>query len=185
MARATLLPIWPQIGAIKSMINLDMVGRLREDRVTVFGIRSSPPFDAIVGAGAKQLGITNPTSLTASAPAITCHSTTNRFPCCISLPAATRTTIAREILGTNLTTPAWRALATSYSARPWRLRHCRNPRPSPAYRGDRHQLRAASGGLAAFIWESFPNTATVSMACCSQASRLAAQPRRQVYLKVI
>lgn len=48
---------WPQIGAIKSMINLDMVGRLREDRVTVFGIRSSPPFDAIVGAGAKQLGL--------------------------------------------------------------------------------------------------------------------------------
>jgi hypothetical protein len=48
---------WPQIGAIKSMINLDMVGRLREDRVTVFGIRSSPPFDAIVSAGAKQLGL--------------------------------------------------------------------------------------------------------------------------------
>ncbi len=48
---------WPQIGAIKSMINLDMVGRLREDRVTVFGTRSSPPFDAIVGAGAKQLGL--------------------------------------------------------------------------------------------------------------------------------
>ncbi|MGZ8529503.1 MAG: M28 family peptidase [Candidatus Binatia bacterium] len=48
---------WPQISAIRSMINLDMVGRLREDRVTVFGTRSSPPFDAIVGAGAKQLGL--------------------------------------------------------------------------------------------------------------------------------
>ncbi len=34
---------WPQTGAIKSMINLDMVGRLREDRVTVFGTRSAPP----------------------------------------------------------------------------------------------------------------------------------------------
>ena len=48
---------WPQSGSIKSMVNLDMVGRLREDRVTVFGTRSSPPFDAIVGAGAKQLGL--------------------------------------------------------------------------------------------------------------------------------
>lgn len=48
---------WPQIGSIKSMVNLDMVGRLREHRVTVFGTRSSPPFDAIVGAGAKQLGL--------------------------------------------------------------------------------------------------------------------------------
>ena len=48
---------WPQSGSIKSMVNLDMVGRLREDRITVFGIRSSPPFDAIVSAGAKQLGL--------------------------------------------------------------------------------------------------------------------------------
>ena len=48
---------WPHSGSIKSMVNLDMVGRLREDRVTVFGIRSSPPFDAIVSAGAKQLGL--------------------------------------------------------------------------------------------------------------------------------
>ena len=48
---------WPQIGAIKSMINLDMVGRLRDDRVTIFGVRSAPPFAAIVGSGAKQLGL--------------------------------------------------------------------------------------------------------------------------------
>ncbi len=48
---------WPQIDSIKSMVNLDMVGRLRENRVTVFGTRSSPPFDAIIGAGAKQLGL--------------------------------------------------------------------------------------------------------------------------------
>ena len=46
---------WPQTGAIKSMINLDMVGRLREDRVTVFGTRSAPQFDTIVSAGARQL----------------------------------------------------------------------------------------------------------------------------------
>ena len=48
---------WPHIGAIKSMINLDMVGRLREDRVTIFGTRSSSPFDTIVGTGAMQLGL--------------------------------------------------------------------------------------------------------------------------------
>jgi len=48
---------WPQIGAIKSMINLDMVGRLRDDRVTIFGVRSAPPFATIVGSGAKRLGL--------------------------------------------------------------------------------------------------------------------------------
>jgi peptidase M28-like protein/PDZ domain-containing protein/PA domain-containing protein len=48
---------WPQTGAIKSMINLDMVGRLRDDRVTIFGVRSSPPFATIVASSAKQLGL--------------------------------------------------------------------------------------------------------------------------------
>jgi aminopeptidase YwaD len=48
---------WPQLGRIKSMINLDMVGRLRDDRVTIFGVRSAPPFETIVGSGAKQLGL--------------------------------------------------------------------------------------------------------------------------------
>ena len=48
---------WPQTGAIKSMINLDMVGRLRDERVTIFGVRSSPPFETIVTSNAKQLGL--------------------------------------------------------------------------------------------------------------------------------
>jgi hypothetical protein len=34
---------WQLFGTIKSMINLDMVGRLRDDRVTIFGVRSAPP----------------------------------------------------------------------------------------------------------------------------------------------
>lgn len=46
---------WPQLSAIKSMINLDMVGRLRDDRITVFGTRSAPPFEAIVADAARQL----------------------------------------------------------------------------------------------------------------------------------
>ncbi len=48
---------WPQIGSVKSMINLDMVGRLREERVTIFGVRSSPSFETIVVSNAKQLGL--------------------------------------------------------------------------------------------------------------------------------
>jgi hypothetical protein len=48
---------WPQIGSVKSMINLDMVGRLREARVTIFGVRSAPPFETIVVSNAKQLGL--------------------------------------------------------------------------------------------------------------------------------
>ncbi len=45
------------ISAIKAMINLDMVGRLRDDRVTVFGTRSSTDFSKTVLAGAQQLGL--------------------------------------------------------------------------------------------------------------------------------
>jgi len=48
---------WPELASIKSMLNLDMVGRLREERVTVFGVRSAPPFESIIASGAKQLGL--------------------------------------------------------------------------------------------------------------------------------
>jgi len=48
---------WPEIRSVKSMINLDMVGRMREQRVTIFGVRSSPPFETIIGSGATRLGL--------------------------------------------------------------------------------------------------------------------------------
>lgn len=47
----------PFIKSTKAMINLDMVGRLRENRVTVFGTRSSPGFSTMVLDGARQLGL--------------------------------------------------------------------------------------------------------------------------------
>jgi hypothetical protein len=47
----------PWIRSTKAMINLDMVGRLREDRVTVFGVRSGPGFSKIIRDGARQLGL--------------------------------------------------------------------------------------------------------------------------------
>lgn len=46
---------WPELSRIKSMINLDMVGRLRDQRVTVFGTGSAPSFDAIVASAGRQL----------------------------------------------------------------------------------------------------------------------------------
>jgi hypothetical protein len=47
----------PLVKSIKAMINLDMVGRLRQDRVTVFGARSAPGFSKIIRDGASQLGL--------------------------------------------------------------------------------------------------------------------------------
>jgi len=47
----------PFIKSTKAMINLDMVGRLRENRVTVFGTRSSPGFSKMVLDGARPLGL--------------------------------------------------------------------------------------------------------------------------------
>ena len=40
------------------MLNLDMVGRLQENRLTVFGTRSSTDFSGLVSADAAQLGLT-------------------------------------------------------------------------------------------------------------------------------
>jgi hypothetical protein len=45
------------IASIKAMINLDMVGRLRADRLTVFGTRSGQDFSRIVTVAAAQLGL--------------------------------------------------------------------------------------------------------------------------------
>lgn len=48
---------WPQLSQVKAMINLDMVGRLRDNRVTVFGTGSAANFATIVSAGAQQLSL--------------------------------------------------------------------------------------------------------------------------------
>lgn len=45
------------IASTKAMINLDMVGRLRANRLTVFGTRSGPNFSSIVTTAAAQLGL--------------------------------------------------------------------------------------------------------------------------------
>jgi hypothetical protein len=45
------------ITATKAMINLDMVGRLRDDRLTVFGTRSGQNFSHIVVSVAGRLGL--------------------------------------------------------------------------------------------------------------------------------
>lgn len=48
----------PLTKATKAMLNLDMVGRLQENRLTVFGTRSSTDFSGLVSANAAQLGLT-------------------------------------------------------------------------------------------------------------------------------
>jgi aminopeptidase YwaD len=45
------------LSSTKAMINLDMVGRLRDGRVTVFGTRSAQEFGAIVKSAATELGL--------------------------------------------------------------------------------------------------------------------------------
>jgi hypothetical protein len=45
------------ISSTKAMLNLDMVGRLRNERITVFGARSGQDFSGIVSAAAAQLGL--------------------------------------------------------------------------------------------------------------------------------
>jgi hypothetical protein len=47
----------PWTASTKAMINLDMVGRLRGNRLTVFGARSGQRWSAIVTGAAAQLGL--------------------------------------------------------------------------------------------------------------------------------
>jgi aminopeptidase YwaD len=45
------------LSSTKAMINLDMVGRLRDGRVTVFGTRTAQEFSGIVKSAATELGL--------------------------------------------------------------------------------------------------------------------------------
>ena len=47
----------PFLSSTKAMINLDMVGRLRENRLTVFGARSGEKFSDIISEAARELGL--------------------------------------------------------------------------------------------------------------------------------
>jgi hypothetical protein len=46
-----------RLSATKAMINLDMVGRLRENRVTVFGSRSAKGLSAVISEEGRRLGL--------------------------------------------------------------------------------------------------------------------------------
>jgi hypothetical protein len=48
---------FPAIASTQAMLNLDMVGRLRDDRITVFGARSGQGLSAIVSAAAHSGGL--------------------------------------------------------------------------------------------------------------------------------
>jgi Peptidase family M28/PDZ domain/PA domain len=50
-------PAWPLADTI-AMVNLDMIGRLRRQRVTVFGADTSPAFESLVNQAAGDLGLT-------------------------------------------------------------------------------------------------------------------------------
>jgi Zn-dependent M28 family amino/carboxypeptidase len=48
---------WPGIATTRAMINLDMVGRLRDNRLTLFGARSGESLSTMVNAAGRQLGL--------------------------------------------------------------------------------------------------------------------------------
>jgi hypothetical protein len=50
-------PAWPLADTI-AMVNLDMIGRLREQRLTVFGADTSPAFESLVNRAAAGLALT-------------------------------------------------------------------------------------------------------------------------------
>ena len=50
-------PAWPLADTI-AMVNLDMIGRLRDERLTVFGADTSPAFESLVNHAAQGLGLT-------------------------------------------------------------------------------------------------------------------------------
>lgn len=47
-----------EIAHVKAMINFDMVGRVGQERFTIFGIPSAPEFEPIVKAAADRVGLT-------------------------------------------------------------------------------------------------------------------------------
>ena len=50
-------PPFPPLATTKAMLNLDMVGRLRDNRLTVFGTRSARELSGIINDAARPLGL--------------------------------------------------------------------------------------------------------------------------------
>ena len=96
----------PLTKATKAMLNLDMVGRLQENRLTVFGTRSRPTLAVWCRPTQPNLG-SRSGNRTTSAEATTCRFIGKKFPCFISLPASTTIITGRPIPGKNSISTAW------------------------------------------------------------------------------
>jgi Zn-dependent M28 family amino/carboxypeptidase len=77
-----------------AMINLDMVGRLRDNDLTVYGTGTSPSFEELLDRARR------PASRFSRSPAVMAPATTNRFTsgisrCSFSSPGCMPITIAR------------------------------------------------------------------------------------------
>ena len=81
-----------ELKRVKAMINLDMVGRLRGQRLDVLGSDSAAEWSTLVRAACGDLRLQCNLAATARAPATRPRSTRPASRCCTSSPAPTATT---------------------------------------------------------------------------------------------
>ena len=103
-----------------AMLNMDMVGRLTDNKLIVYGTDTATEFEGLVERLGKQLGLRHRSqSMAASAPATIRRSTPSRFRCCTSSPAAIPTITARPTIfprSTSTACGAWPILVADVAA---------------------------------------------------------------------
>jgi len=98
------------LDSIDAMLNFDMVGRLRNDKLIVYGVTTAAEMRASSTARTRSSRHSpSPRWATASAPPTTRPSTRRRFPCCSSSPTCTRTITRPRMWRARSTSPARRA----------------------------------------------------------------------------
>ena len=93
-------PLRPLEGTV-AMLNLDMVGRVTDDRLTVFGTGTAEEWTDILGRANDQVPApsTSASTATDSAPRITAHSGRGASRCCTSSPTRTPSITAWRTTG--------------------------------------------------------------------------------------
>ena len=103
-------PVFP-LARTYAMVNLDMVGRLRNDRLMVYGSATATEFPALLDSLNLAPRFDLKPRATAGAAATSRPSTPRESRSCTCSPTCTRTTTAPPTTGTRSTPTGWRKVA--------------------------------------------------------------------------
>ena len=174
-ARYVREPVFPLEKTV-AMFNMDMVGRLQDDKLMVFGTGTAALGAGIEGAQQGAASSISRSSRRGSGRAIIRRSTARKFRCCTSSRAITPIITGRRTTGTSSTSTASAAWSTCWKPSCWRRRTTRKGRITSKSKARPRSADRATGRMSA------PSriSAAKSRVIRSAARRPAAPPTRAV-----